>query len=67
MPQRGGLSFNPKKREPQAEREADISGTSSARRYLTEARKRGTPEQVAEAEKKVAAAHPDMLIERRST
>lgn len=64
--QRGGLSVNRKPKDP-IKREPDLSGTSDARRYLVEARKRGTPEQVAEAEKRVSALHPDMLVDRRGT
>lgn len=61
-----GLSFNPKKGKEPAQREADISSTSGARRFLKDAEKRGTPAQFEEAKAKVAEAHPDMLIERRS-
>ncbi|MDE2100682.1 MAG: hypothetical protein KGL39_25785 [Patescibacteria group bacterium] len=59
-----GLRINRKTKEP-AKRELDLSSTSAARRYLTAARKHGTPEQAAEAEKRVAEQHPDMLLERR--
>ncbi len=60
-----GISINRKPRE-EVKREPDLSSTSNARRYLTEAQKRGTPEQIAAVEAKVAELHPDMLIERRS-
>lgn len=60
-----GLRINRKPREV-VKREPDLSGTSDARRYLRQVQKRGTPEQVAEAEARVSALHPDMLIERRS-
>lgn len=63
--QRGGLSVNRKPKEP-VKREPDLESTSSARRYLRAVEKRGTPEQLAEAQEKVSALHPDMLVERRS-
>jgi hypothetical protein len=59
-----GLRLNRKPKEV-VKREPDLSGTSDARRYLSQVQKRGTPEQVAEAEAKVSALHPDMLIDRR--
>ena len=59
-----GISINRKPKEV-VKREPDLASTSAARRYLVDAQKRGTPEQVAEAEKRVSALHPDMLIERR--
>lgn len=59
-----GLRINRKPKEP-VKREMDLSGTSDARRYLTQVQKKGTPEQVAAAEAKVSELHPDMLIERR--
>lgn len=59
-----GLRINRKPKEV-VKREPDLAGTSNARRYLTQVQKKGTPEQIAEAEKRVAALHPDMLVERR--
>ena len=59
-----GLRLNRKPKEV-VKREPDLSGTSAARRYLTQVQKRGTPEQVAEAQKRVSDLHPDMLVERR--
>ena len=64
MPQRGGLSINRKPKEA-VKREPDLASTSAARRYLTAVQKRGTPEQLADAEKRVADLHPDMLTDRR--
>ena len=59
-----GLSFHRKPKEP-VKRDLDLTRTSKARSYLTEARKKGTPEQIADAEKKVSELHPDMLLDRR--
>lgn len=64
MPQRGGLSINRKQKEP-VKREPDLASTSAARRYLTAVQKQGTPEQLAEAQARVSALHPDMLVDRR--
>ena len=56
-----------------AEKSAGIAGrypidtTSRARNALARVHQHGTPEQIAEVEKKVGERHPDILVSRRRT
>lgn len=60
-----GLSRNKSKMKSAVPRPPDLGSTSGAKKYLHQVERQGTPEQVADARKKIAELHPDILLDRR--